>query len=1008
MAVVALAAVVAFLTGSALFFTAAADRPTALADEYGAVAGVSEYQSVEAADEAAGPRAVVFPYTTLEGPATLVVGLSRSDTDRAERTGLSQPDVPDEGVGRVGVTAGTVTVTNGSSGEAVLNATATADHGFLPARWYVARPAVVERLGPTGAFVVEPVSNATGAATPVGDGTVDSLVRGSLRFFQRGTDQLLGGFVLVVAAAGILGAVTVTSVVRMTVRDRERTIQVIRATGGPPATVLGLFALRGLALSVAAVALGYAVGVVASSVIVSVAVFAGLPTSLSPRVTTEATRLLALVYGPILAVGAVSGAIAALPAVRYPPVDSRPTVRALSTRTRTGTVGRVLSPVRDVLTTVRDVVAAPILRLSPVSSHRVRAYLRPSVLGWRAVVPTSATVAVFTALVLLVLAGGTVATPLTSSSATVLEPGAAHPVSSSVPESYASAFESQGVNASPEIVVFGVVEDDPALVRGARYDAFASVSNATLVAGTAPNETSEAVVGADFADAHDVAVGDSVALGGGVAETVDRVRVVGRYRAPGVFDDQLLVSLPTARHLSLKRGSDVNFVRLSRPVEETAVSGVQLTGLSVARPATTDRVAVRLTLRNLGQSTSSRGFEVSLGDERARRNVTLAPGNRTVEEVTLTPPRPGRYTLSVGGQSRSVTVADPDGLVVRGLPDAVPVDSAPQVVVRTLAGVPVENATVTVGDRTVVTAGDGTVRLPFEQSGHRTVRVVAGDRELTRTVPVSPNATRRLDISVRVVPAQVAAFARPSARVRLSNPWNATATRSFQLRSGRTETRRQVTVQSGGVATRSIRLSRRPRGEYRVGVVVSGTERAAATYRVTGDGRLSTVVARNTDTETGAGLGVAVATVFGNLQVIVAGLLALAGVMVGGTLVASFSRTIHARRRTLGVYRATGATPRQVAVLLFRDGLVVGSVSVVLGLLLGVVLLWILDYRGMLVFFGVDVAPSYSLPVLALVGVGAFALVLVGLGLSASAVLGAPPASLFDTGPRPPEREESR
>jgi len=983
LAVVALAVIVAFLTGSALFFSTAAQRPTALASDYGAVAGVSEYRSVEAARSAAGTGDIVLPYATLENPDTLVVAVSQADADRARHTGLEPPGVPGRGVGGVGAVPSSTTV-SAASGTATLNVTASVDNGFLPPRWYVGRPAVIERLGSNGAIVVRPVSNTTGPTTVAGDDGVGSVVRGSLRFFERGTAQLLGGFVLVVVAAGILGAVTVTSVVRMTVRDRERTIRVVRACGAPPSTVLGLFALRGSALTVTAIALGYAVGVVASSVAVSVAVFAGLPTSLSPRVTTDAVRLLGIIYVPMLAIGGVSGGVAALPAIRHPPVDS--SVRTGFTGSLRGRASRVLSG--------RGV-------------GHLSTRLKPAVLDWRAVVPTATTVAVFTALVLLVLAGGAVATPLTSSSATVLQPGAEHPLSSSVPESYASAFESQGVSASPEILVFGVVNDDPALVRGARYDAFASVSNATLLAGSSPDGTAEAVVGQDFADTHGIGVGESVTLGGGVTETVDRVRVVGRYRAPGAFDDQLLVSLETARHLSLKRGSNVNFVRLSRPLEETAVSGVQITGVTVAGPATTRGVDVRVALRNLGTAPGSREFTVAFGDERVRRNVTLAPGNRTTESFAFTPSSPGTYTLSVGDRSRNVTVADPDALVLRGLPETVPVGSSPQVTVRTAVGNPVANATVRIGNRTVRTGGDGSARLPVGESGTVTIQVRAGEHRLNRTVTASTNATRQLDVSVRVEPEQVVAFTRPSARIRLSNPWNASITESFEVRTAGTTYRRQVTVGSGDVVTRSIQLARLPRGEYDVGVSVDGQERASTTYRVVGEGRLSTVVARNTNTEAGASLGIAISTVFGNLQVVVGGLLSLAGVMVGGTLVASFSRTIHARRRTLGVYRAIGATPRQVATLLLRDGVVIGGVSVVLGLLLGGAFLWLLDARGLLVFFGISVTPSYSPLALVLVAGSAFTLVLAGLLLAAAAVIAPSPASLFGTGPRPPE-EESR
>jgi len=985
LAVMALAAIVAFLTGSALFYVAASDRPVALADEYGSVADVGQFQSVDAAHRAARDGDVVVEYVRANDTGPLVVGMSQEDADRARRMELAIPEIPEQGV-RQGVVDDRRAVDAIRLGEQTVNVTTAVDTGVFPSRWYVASTATIKTVGPTGAFVIRPPTPETDVATL--GGRVESTIRGSLRFFQQGARQLLNGFVLLVAAAVVLGAVTVTSVVRMTVIDRADTIRVIRAAGGPPSTVLSLFVLRGALLTAVALALGYAGGVIASSVAVSVAVFAGLPTSLSPRVSAEAVRLLTVVYVPLLAVGGCSGALAALPAVRTPPGD-----RMKGRGQKANRTGESNGSGQSNNSGVRD---------------HVRSLSSTVLLDWRAVVPTAATVAVFTSLVLLVLAGGGVAAPLTTSSATVLEPGAAHPLSSSIPESYASAFESQNVAASPEILVFGAVNDEPALVRGARYGAFAAVSNASIVAGRTIDGPGEALVGRDFADTHGVSVNETVVLGGGVAKTFDSVRVVGAFRAPGVQDDQLLVPIETGRHLSLKSGSDVNFVRLSRPVGETsAAAGVNVLSVSVAGPATTDGVTVEVSVVNLGDTAATRAIDVSLGDETTERTVSVGAGNRTVASVEFSPSRVGTYTLTAAERTRRVDVVDPDSLQVQGVPAEAPVDSAPQIRVETVLGRPVANATVAVGDRSVRTAADGTVRTRFLSVGTTRIRVHSGDRQWNQTVTVSENASRRLSTSLRIVPDQVTAFTRPTATVRFYNPWNRSLSRTFQLRATGERYHRDVTVAKGQTATRSVKLPRLPQGSYRVSVHIGGDRHTAASYRVAGEGRLSTVVARNTETQRGGGLGVAISTIFGNLQVIVGGLLALAAVMVSGALVASFSRTIHARRRTIGIYRATGATPGQIGRRLLREGVVIGSVSVALGLFGGCVLLWVLDARNALVFFGITVAPAYSPVSLALVGASSFGLVLLGIGLSAAAVLRRPPAALLSGDDRA-STEESR
>jgi len=972
LAVLALAVIVAFLTGSVVFYTAAADKPTAIAQEFEPLGEVREFATVEQANTAAGERALVLPFTELDGTDRLVVGVDDSARQRGSTLGIDLPIAPDRGVGSELVTDRREVTIRTADTQARMQVTPLADTGALPQRWYVTRPEALDRVGRSGAFVILPPSE-VGSTDEATTGESQSVIRGTLLFFERGTEQVLNGFVVLVVAAGVLGAVTIGSIIRMTVRDRRETIQVVRATGATAWSIVGLFATRGLLLTSAAIAIGYAIGLVVSSLVTSVAVFTGVPTTLSARVSPETVRLLAGIYTPVLAVGTAAGAVAALPLVWQPP-RGRTSTRGASTRSESA--WQQLSEIVPAL-----------------------ALFETRVLDWRAVVPTAATVSVFVALVLLISAGGVVAEPLASeTSTTIVEPEAPHPVASRIPASYADGFAAQNVSASPEILLFAVVDDEPTIVRGARYDSFAAVTNASLVAGRQPENTSEALIGTDLARTHEISVGDTVLVGSGTGQSIGRVEVVGTYRAPGAYDDQLLVSLESARHLTTLTRGQVNFVRLSGATRTSQTDrDVRVAALSLPAVPTPDRVTVNVTVVNTGEINRTRDVTVMLGGERVTETVTVTPQSPETISVRFAPGSPGNYTVSAGGLSREVIVRDPERLVIRGLPAAAPTDSIPQIRVVRGSGEPARNLTVTVGNRTRLTDENGYARIPVGTAGTKTVRASDGERITRERLTVTSSTRREIRATVTVSPRPVEQFARPTAQVELYNPWNRTATGTVRIQGPDSSTQRDYTLEPGETANVETALPRLSAGEYTVTAYLNGTVVAETTYEVGGSDRLSTVLARNTEMTAGGGLGAAISVAFGNLSVIAGALAALAGAMTCGALVASFARAIHARRQTLGIHRATGAPPQRLLWIVFVDTLRIGGVSVIAGVLLGTGFVTGLAALDLLVFYGIRITPAWSLETLLLVSVVAFGLVLIGALVPTIAVLRQSPASSFRT-----------
>jgi hypothetical protein len=260
----------------------------------------------------------------------------------------------------------------------------------------VTDPDTVESVGATSAFVVRQAGTTRGVP-----------LLGALAFFVRGTGQALRALAAVAGGAALLVGVTVFSVSRMSVRDRLPTIRIVRATGAAPGTVLGVFTLRAALLTGVGVALGYAVGVVVASGAVTAAVAVGLPTTLSVRVSGRAVDVLVPLYWALLAVGVLAGAAAVRPAVRSPPGRLTDDVSPASGADERSTVGSRL---------------AARLPWSPAALSLPSATPAPSLLRWRAFVPTAATLTAFVLFAVLVSSmAGTVAPLASAEGATITE-----------------------------------------------------------------------------------------------------------------------------------------------------------------------------------------------------------------------------------------------------------------------------------------------------------------------------------------------------------------------------------------------------------------------------------------------------------------------------------------------------------------------------------------------------------------------------------------------------------
>ncbi|WP_394740295.1 FtsX-like permease family protein [Natronococcus roseus] len=966
LAVLVIALTVALLVGAALLVVAAGDQTHNLAAEHEGNASVVGYDSVDRASQAAGPDDVVLPTATAVGP--------EGDTDRivgipADAPALGLPAQPD---GTVVPDANGETWRLEGSGETTTTEVepANASDGVVPPTWLRTTPATLEEVGPTGALVVSPAD---------GDGNEDregAPVVGALEFFTQGADDVLGIVRTGVAAAGVIVAATLSSVVRMTIRDRARTIRVARATGAPPRRIRTALAARAGAIAAAGGVLGYAIGVVVTNAAVTAAIVVGLPTTLSVTVTPDLIRFVAAMLAAITLVGIATGYVTARAATTKPPALVGRDGHDRGSSTPSGRLRRI--------------------------GGGVRGRLGPTVLAARTVVPTTATLSTFAVIVLLVASLGTIGASLSTAGATVADPDASHPAESRVSADYAETLAERGVPASPEILLFASHGEEPYLVRGVDYAAFESVSDARIADGDPPADDEEAVVGVELADALELEPGDELAVGGSTDPAVGVVTVAGTVETGGFADHQLLVSLPTARHLSGLESDEVNQIRTTATgvsdaaerAETESVTVVDLEAPDYVRPGET--VSVEATVWNPTTETVERELEATFGEAEQRRSVELGGYERRTVAFELSAPPAGEYELSVGDDETTVTVDDAPPLESLSLPESGPTGASLSVPVRETTGDPVSNATVEIGNQTAETGSDGVARIELpEAPGTYDATVYSGERERNETIRVAHDTDPEPATSLSISPSSPSVHAQPTATVDLENPWDRPLETEIELEGTGTTDRTTVALDPGETATRTATLSRQPPGEHTVAVGAGDRTLATAEYEVVGDDRVVSALAASGHHRSDGGIESAVEYAMGNLQVLLSALTGLAAVTVVGATSAVLARAIRARRRTIAIYRATGASPGRVLAIVLGDAARIGTVASAAAVGIGIVALEALAAAGRLTAFGISLEPRPTATVALGVFAGGLVLTLLAALVATLPLVWRSPASLL-------------
>ncbi len=957
--VVIIAVTTAFLIGSATLLVTAGSYTETLEDDLGSSATVTHVDSYAEATERAGESAVVlrFARITEQNETRRVVGIPPDAPREIESASVAWrpatvPQPPTSGLAGPVNQPGVDTFR-----QTPLAVNPGGGNGLFPPTWYVGSAETVGQLNETGALILE--------AETGGYATAENAIPliGTLPFLIGGVRQVIQTLGFGAVGGGALILIVVYSVTRMSIRDRMKTVRVVRASGGAPRRLLITLILRAVLLTGVGVGTGIITGIATTRGVITAAAYAGIPVSLTVTPTPEIIQLIALLSGFLLIIGILAGALASLPIISCDPAA----------------IGR-----RE-----RDVGEKEDTDFSKT--------ITPTFFGWRSAVPTTTTLSVFMLVILLTTAIGTAVAPLaTTSSGTVVESGAPHPLNSRISEEYADTLRAQGVSASPEILYAQTRGREPYLIRGANFSAFSRVTEAQLTAGRSPQNTAEAVIGESLARTLDMTVGEQLIIGGSVSPGVHQLEVVGTFSGEGITDDQLVIPLKTAQGLATRDGS-VHLIRTQAgsegvSFESSAEATNESQGIVVTDLRGPSSVIVNesfnmsIKVRNLASRTQSRTISVQVGPQSRAVNVEIAPQATTQRSISFRIDQEGEYTARATGVTRGIRVSKPTTLTI---PDAFPERAPPGATILipsvTAKETVVEDATAHIGNRQRTTGSRGAAIMGVPDApGQYDVRVSKpGYTPAMTTLLVDPQATQQVRGQIRVDPETGTAYTQPEITVRVANPWGTFLVRNLTLTApGVAETRRvempvgNVTQITLGAAEIGLDDQLAP-GRYPLALYADESLLARTTYTV--EDRSNEPTSINIDVEgdyaEGTAVGRAIENVFGNVQVLFLVMIVLAGVSTVGGTTATFAHAVQTNRRKIGIYRATGATRRQILQLLAGDALRIAIPAAAVSFVGMYALVRLLSGADLLVVFGVRlrVPLTLFLPVSLFVGAIIFA-----------------------------------
>jgi len=422
-------------------------------------------------------------------------------------------------------------------------------------------------------------------------------------------------------------------------------------------------------------------------------------------------------------------------------------------------------------------------------------------------------------------------------------------------------------------------------------------------------------------------------------------------------------------------------------------------------------VPLNVTLANRGERAGTLNLTVSFDGTGLEAPITVEAGQRRSVTLNASFKRPGRYTVAVGRFTSEIRIAEPGNVSLSPLPERAPPNVTVVATARNRSGTPLSGVRFRIGSETTTTDRNGTARIRMPASpGQYRLQVAIGNRVYNRSLRIRTDAGRPFLVTLRVTPETVQLPNAVEVNATAYNPWGATLTRELVLeREGESVSRHAVELAAG--ERTSVTATVEPAtagGTQRVTALIDDRQVGEASYTIEASDRMVAMLARLGLYERGSGLVRSLEALVGNFQIMQVTLIALAFLMGIGSTATVVIQAVHARRRTVGIRRVTGASPRQVVWTILGDGLRVGVIAGLAGIVCAYAGLTALVWTGYTVIFGVRIAPLVT-PWL-VVGVlgGTIALVGVSSLLAAWWVLRVPPGDLLTTSSRRTPGTEER
>ena len=114
---------------------------------------------------------------------------------------------------------------------------------------------------------------------------------------------------------------------------------------------------------------------------------------------------------------------------------------------------------------------------------------------------------------------------------------------------------------SPEIYAFSAIRENSVVVRGVNTSAFLSMEDAQIIEGESSDERS-ALIGEGLARILNLKTGDKILLTGSTRPSIMEVDISGVYSTPNPSNDEVIISLESARKLAGIRDDTVMTIRV--------------------------------------------------------------------------------------------------------------------------------------------------------------------------------------------------------------------------------------------------------------------------------------------------------------------------------------------------------------------------------------------------------------------------------------------------------------